>query len=285
MNLLVIEPAEVGADARCAIRDRRAQHLREVVGARVGSRVRAGIVGGGKGTAEVVADDGVAITLQLALTDPPSMPLPIDLVLAIPRPKVLTRAIEIAVSFGVARIELTNAWRVDKSYLESPRLAPEALADASRRGAEQGATTYIPPIAIHPRLMKLLDARWPAGPSSDPRGGDASRAWDDARIPDALDSWSTTGSPRDARRPDAIPRPETRLIAHPNAPPIETAPLRGDIVLAIGPEGGWIERELDTFVARGFTAVSLGTPILRVEAALAAALAQLMLLRRLGTPA
>jgi RsmE family RNA methyltransferase len=52
-------------------------------------------------------------------------------------------------------------------------------------------------------------------------------------------------------------------------------------VLAIGPEGGWIEREVETFIARGFTPVSIGAPILRVEAAVASALGQLLLLQRL----
>ena len=46
--------------------------------------------------------------------------------------------------------------------------------------------------------------------------------------------------------------------------------------------GGWIQRELDTFVERGFQPVSLGTPILRVEAAVATGLAQLMLLDRIA---
>ncbi len=54
-------------------------------------------------------------------------------------------------------------------------------------------------------------------------------------------------------------------------------------MIAIGPEGGWIERELETFVARGFAPVSLGTPILRVEAAVASALGQLLLLHRIRT--
>jgi RsmE family RNA methyltransferase len=79
-------------------------------------------------------------------------------------------------------------------------------------------------------------------------------------------------------RPDAT----MRLIAHPSAPPIEqVVTARVPTVLAIGPEGGWIERELETFVARGFKPVSLGTPILRVEAAVASSLGQLLLLHRL----
>jgi RsmE family RNA methyltransferase len=240
VNLLLVDPAELAADGTCTLRGRRALHLRTVLGARVGSQVRAGVVGGDIGTAELLADDGTAITLRLAATEPAPAPLPIELVLAIPRPKVLTRVVEAAAAFGVARIELTNAWRVDKSYLRSPRLDPEALALAARLGAEQGATTHLPVIAIHDRLMALIDARWP-GP------------------------------------------PAVKLVAHPGAPPIETA-LTGPpepLALAIGPEGGWITREVETFVARGFSPVSLGAPILRVETAVAAALGQLLVLRRL----
>jgi len=241
VNLLLVDPTELADDATCTLRDRRAVHLRTVLGAAVGSHVRAGVIGGGIGTAELLADDGDAITLRLALTEPASPPLPIELVLAIPRPKVLSRVIEAAAAFGVARIELTNAWRVDKSYLKSPRLEPASLALAARLGAEQGATTHLPAIAIHRRLMALLDARWP-GP------------------------------------------PGVKLIAHPGAPSIErvvTGPA-APLALAIGPEGGWIEREVETFVARGWAPVSLGAPILRVETAVAAALGQLLVLRRLA---
>jgi 16S rRNA (uracil1498-N3)-methyltransferase len=234
VNLLLVDPAELAGDATCTLRDRRAQHLRSVLGAEVGSHVRAGVIGGGTGSAELLADDGAAITLRLALTEPAPAPLPIELVLAIPRPKVATRVVEAAAAFGVLRIELTNAWRVDKSYLRSPRLAPEALALAARLGAEQGATTHLPAITVHHRLMALLDAR----------------------------------------------------IAHPGAPPIEAAVMEPPgpqalLALAIGPEGGWIAREVDTFIARGFSPVSLGAPILRVETAVAAALGQLLMLERL----
>ena len=238
MNLLLVAPSEIAADGTCTLADRRAQHLRDVLGVRAGQQVRAGVLGGGLGTAEVLADDGGAIALRLAITQPAPPPLDVELVLAVPRPKVIARVVETCAAFAVRRIDLTNAWRVDKSYLRSPRLAEEALHAAARLGAEQGATTHLPELAVHDRLMALLDARF------------------------------------------ASPAPR-RLVAHPGAPPLERALDGTPAVLAIGPEGGWIQRELDTFVARGFAPVSLGAPILRVEAAVAAALGQLLLLDRL----
>jgi RsmE family RNA methyltransferase len=254
VNLLLVESAELAGDSTCTLSDRRAVHLRTVLGVVVGSQVKAGVIAGGIGTAEVLADDGTQIMLRVAVAEAGPPPVPIELVLAIPRPKVLSRVIEAAAAFGVARIDLTNAWRVDKSYLRSPRLEPESLGLAARLGAEQGATTRLPAIAIHRRLMELLDTRWP--------------------------------TPTQGLGPIPMPEPTPmlKLVAHPGAPPIERAVTEAlaPVCLAIGPEGGWIERELETFVARGFTPVSLGAPILRVETAVAAALGQLLVLRRLA---
>ena len=235
MNLFLVDDHEV-ASASCTILrdDRRFAHLRDVIGLELGKTLRAGIARGPLGTATITAFDDASITLALALAGAPSPAWPVDLVLAIPRPKVVSRVVEIAASFGVARIDLTNAWRVDKSYLASPRLAAEALAHAARLGAEQGATTHLPAIEVHKRLMPLLD------------------------------------------RPFA----GTRLIAHPGAPPLEATAIGDRVTLAIGPEGGWIQRELDTFVALGFAPVSLGAPILRTEAAVSALFGQLLLVQR-----
>jgi 16S rRNA (uracil1498-N3)-methyltransferase len=238
VNLLLVDRAEVRADGTCALDGRRARHLRDVLGVQPGTIVRAGVIDGGVGTAEVIGDDGVIVTVRITVAAR-AEPVRVELVLAVPRPKVIARAIEIAASFGVRAIELTNAWRVDKSYLASPKLAPAALAAAARVGAEQGMTTRVPEVRVWPRFMALVDARFGAADV------------------------------------------ETRVVAHPDAPPIESASLAGPIVIAIGPERGWIDRELDTLRARGFQPVSLGAAILRVEAAVAAALAQLALLGRI----
>ena len=235
MNLLLVEPSELLPDGTCVLADRRADHLRGVLGVAPGSIVRAGVVGGRIGTAEVLADDGRSLCLRVTADQPAPPPLAVDLVLAVPRPKVLSRVIETCAAFGVRRIELTNAWRVDKSYLRSPRLAEAALAHAARLGAEQGATTHLPAIRLHDRFMAMIDQPF---------------------------------------------EPATKLVAHPGSAFIEHVERPLPCVLAIGPEGGWIDRELATFAERGFVACSIGTPILRVEAAVSAGLAQLLVLGR-----
>jgi RsmE family RNA methyltransferase len=240
VNLLLIDPAELDGGA-AVLTGRRAAAVREVLRATVGARLRAGVVRGPVGTAEVTAITDDAVTVRFEASSPPSVPVAIDLVLAVPRPKVLRRVLQTAASAGVRRIDLVNAWRVDKSYLGSARLDAAAIDEDLRLGAEQGETTWLPDVRVHDRFMGWLD--------------------------------------------QAAPPAARKLCAHARGGvPLEVALPPGaqdDVALAIGPEGGWIDRELDTFAARGWAIVSLGSAILRVEAALASALGQIALLRRL----
>jgi 16S rRNA (uracil1498-N3)-methyltransferase len=66
--------------------------------------------------------------------------------------------------------------------------------------------------------------------------------------------------------------PRSRLVAHPGG---SAVPRGGDVVVAVGPEGGFMDEEVRVAVAAGWREVGLGTRILRVETAalaLAAAL-------------
>lgn len=244
MNLLLLDAAEL-RDGEATLTDRRAEHVRTVLRAEAGAMLRAGIVGGAIGDATILGIGPVGLRVRFAPRAEPPPPLPIDLVLAVPRPKVLSRVLQTVAAIGVARVDLVNAWRVDKSYLGSARLERARIDEDLRLGAEQGETTHLPEVAVHPRLMAFLDEHYP----------------------------TTTAAGR-------------RIIAHARGGvDLEVAlppTARGPIALAIGPEGGWIEREVETFAARGFTVVRLGAPILRVEAAVTAALAQVALLERLA---
>jgi 16S rRNA (uracil1498-N3)-methyltransferase len=73
----------------------------------------------------------------------------------------------------------------------------------------------------------------------------------------------------------AIARDRCCLIAHPPATQVCPRALAGESVLAIGPEGGFVDYEVDYFVKAGFAPVSMGRRILRVEEAVAALLGRL----------
>jgi len=59
-----------------------------------------------------------------------------------------------------------------------------------------------------------------------------------------------------------------RLVAHPNGEPLaDLRTVSGDIIAAVGPEGGFTDRELSTFDRAGWDRVSMGPRILRIETA------------------
>lgn len=72
------------------------------------------------------------------------------------------------------------------------------------------------------------------------------------------------------------------FLAHPGSETwfSDVGALRGRVMLAIGPEGGWIEPELASFADAGFQKIGIASGILRSEIALAAALAQIEMARR-----
>ena len=65
------------------------------------------------------------------------------------------------------------------------------------------------------------------------------------------------------------------LVAHPTGGEPCPRDLREPVTLAIGPEGGFIDPEIDSLRRAGFRPVSLGPRILRVETAVAAVLSRL----------
>ena len=74
---------------------------------------------------------------------------------------------------------------------------------------------------------------------------------------------------------DSLYPDSTRIVAHPyNAEPIGDPP-QGRLLIAIGPEGGWTDEEVELLKSKGFQCRSLGGRILRTDTATIALLAKL----------
>src|SRR5205823_5880899 len=61
--------------------------------------------------------------------------------------------------------------------------------------------------------------------------------------------------------------PAVRWVAHPGAETIAKGEHRGDVAVAVGPEGGFTDEEIESARAAGWRVVGLGPRVLRVETA------------------
>jgi RsmE family RNA methyltransferase len=105
--------------------------------------------------------DGQALELEVTLDRLPPPKLPLTLVLALPRPKVLNRVLAAATSLGAARIYLVNAWKVEKSYWKSPRLAEANLLLQRILGLEQARDTRLPELHLRRLLRPFAEDELP----------------------------------------------------------------------------------------------------------------------------
>ncbi|WP_158890947.1 MULTISPECIES: 16S rRNA (uracil(1498)-N(3))-methyltransferase [unclassified Pseudomonas] len=163
MNLILLEAADFTAADRVVLRDpRRLAHLREVHQAAAGDRMRVGLLNGLMGTGHIESLDAGQACLNVTLDQPPPAKLPLTLLLALPRPKMLRRVLQTVSAMGVARLVLLNSYRVEKSFWQTPFLAPEAIEEQLRLGLEQARDTVLPEVLIEKRFKPFVEDRLPA---------------------------------------------------------------------------------------------------------------------------
>ena len=143
---------------------------------------------------------------------------------------MLGRQLVALANLGVGHIALSNAWRVERSYFHARQADPAFCRQRLLEGIELSGCTRLPSLSIHERLVPLVEQRL-----------------------------------------DELFGESRRLIAHPGAHARVGAVLSQQpaerVLLALGPEGGWIERELHMFARHDFEAVSLGPRILASQTA------------------
>ena len=248
MNVILIDADEIGNNARVVLRDRRSAHIIKMLQGRCGDRVKIGIINGPLGSGRIIEITPGGNTGRVVLTISVAGPAPeapmIDLILALPRPIMLKKILTQAASMGVGRIFLINANRVEKSFFNSSLLVDSKYRPYLLLGLEQAVATMVPEVSIHNRFRPFVE---------DVLSG-------------IINDYSGC------------------IVAHPGTSPlhhIDRNAIKGRLLLAIGPEGGWLEYEIDKFKEQGFAAIELGERILRVDTAVVTFLAQVLVLRNL----
>ena len=157
MNLVILEPGESGDGSDTRLSGARATHLIDVLHVTPGAQVRVGILDGPRGVGTVKSIDALARTVLLRCTFEPALPPRpmVDLLLALPRPKVLRRLWAQLAAMGVGQIILTNAERVERNYFDTHILLPEYYQPLLIEGLQQARDTWLPRVSVH-RQFKLL---------------------------------------------------------------------------------------------------------------------------------
>ncbi len=228
MNLIVLfEQDFIGPD-EAAIRDaRRLRHLLDIQRVALGDQLKVGLLNGKLGIGTVTRLNGDEIQLKVSLTSAPPPALPLSLVLALPRPKMLRRILQTTSTLGVKELFLINSYRVEKSYWQSPWLQPEEIFAQLLLGLEQAGDTQMPRVELRKRFKPFVEDELPT-----------------------------------------LTKHRQALVAHPYSE--QPCPRQSceSTLLAIGPEGGFIDYEIEMLERQGFQGVHLGRRIMRVETAI-----------------
>lgn len=234
MNLLLLRTSDNINNAQVVLNDYRAEHIIKVLKLPVNHRLTVGGINGDVGTATIHAINNNAVTLtNIVLTAPPPPQIDVELILALPRPRMLQRSLQTIATMGVKKLHLIHTERVEKSFWQTPLLKEEAIAEQLILGLEQAKATQMPELIQHKKWRPFVHEQLP------------------------------------------LMKQQQKIIAHPGDYPAATQLPVQPSVLAIGPEGGFTQEEVDTFIAHQFCPVQLGNRILRVETAVPVLLAKL----------
>jgi len=246
VNLILLEAGAVrdggrgggpNRSAEAVLEGRQARHAIDVLHVTAGQEIRIGVVDGAIGTGRVMRVETDCVELQCALGEVPPEP-DVDLLLALPRPKVMRRLWAQLAALGVSRIMLTNAARVERNYFDTHVLDPVFYRPLLVEGLQQAQDTRLPRVSIHRRFRPLVE--------------------------DDLDALSNADL-RLVAHPSAKATPIGGAWPH----------SASRVLLAVGPEGGWDDFELGLLSELQFKLVNLGARTLRADTACVALLAAL----------
>ncbi|NJD57494.1 MAG: 16S rRNA (uracil(1498)-N(3))-methyltransferase [Nitrospirae bacterium] len=162
MNLILLYEEDFAGPNTVRLQGRRLKHAIDVLRPAAGDGLTVGLLNGpvGRGTITSISPDALEMAVVLDREAP--SPLPLTLILALPRPKMLRRVLLSSASMGVKKICLINAARVEKSFWKSPLLGKERLQEQLLPGLEQAEDTLMPEVLLRPLFKPFVEDELPA---------------------------------------------------------------------------------------------------------------------------
>ncbi len=161
MNLVLLFSKDFIDTRTVRLEGRRFRHILEVHRALAGDEIRVGMADGLIGTGHITSLHDSSLEMDVSLAHEPPATLPVTLVLALPRPKVLRRVVLSVAAMGVKRLILLNSYRVEKSFWQSPVLQPDSIYKQVILGLEQACDTILPEVSLKPFFKPFVEDELP----------------------------------------------------------------------------------------------------------------------------
>ncbi|WP_417537997.1 16S rRNA (uracil(1498)-N(3))-methyltransferase [Marinomonas sp.] len=163
MNIILLDPENTLADGLFALSSRQQTHISKVIKAQSGDVLRVGVLNGkiGEGIYEPPSEDRAGYIHSVNVFVSPPEPLPMVLVMALPRPNMLKRTLQNITAMGVKDVYLIHSAKVEKSYWQSPVLQTESIQQCLLEGLEQAKDTIMPNWSLIPRFRPFVEDQLP----------------------------------------------------------------------------------------------------------------------------
>ena len=246
MNLVILTEKDRVKDNLYKLSDKRYFHIKSILKKEIGDTIEAGILNESRGTAQLISCDETNVQIQYTENFKTDLSnIKIDIICALPRPQTLKKILPLIATTGVGRLHLINSNRVEKSFFQSPLVNEnQKIENYLIEGLSQGKRITLPEVKVYKRFKEYFETGY--------------------KLLEDNKSESL------------------KVVLHPeeknNLLSLYEKNKFSRLIVAIGPEGGWIPKELDLFTELGFIRTELGKSVLRVENAVNAVISQKELL-------
>ncbi|MFD2231111.1 16S rRNA (uracil(1498)-N(3))-methyltransferase [Alkalimarinus sediminis] len=161
MNIALLFEEDLISTDTAVLTDRRLRHLQQVRDIKLGDQISVGQVNGLLGEATITELAPDSAKLSISWSKQPPAPLPVTLIIALPRPKMVKRIIQTVTTMGVKQLYFINSYKVEKSFWQSPWLTEAKLLENVVLGLEQAMDTQLPTIHLRKRFKPFVEDELP----------------------------------------------------------------------------------------------------------------------------